>query len=776
MSDTTSAPVLAGLAAAVAQSAGLATKELFYHVAADKAAAAAVGGSAATLLALLNHALRCASPSAPSLASADDVADRFDGVVEGVDRLLEQADSWIDRVKASKKGKALPLAGAPATLSASTPTATTTTKQSTTSRPQLAFTDTIDNSNSGLFIPKLTEKHFASKPLDSNSKSHPYQFEIDSIVYPQHVWNLRPEIMYSSLEETPFTFVETEAAFLDLLSVLETVEEIAVDLEHHDYRSFQGFTCLIQISTRKQDYIIDALLLRSHLPLLNKVFANPNILKLFHGAESDIVWLQRDFGVYVVGMFDTYHASHVLELEAHGLAFLLKYYCGVDTNKKYQMADWRVRPIPKEMIKYARIDTHYLLYIYDRMRNEVLEKDLDSKQPLRVVLERSARTTLNLYQKEVYDAETGEGPNGWANHLRKINIPMTPIQLAVYKAIHAWRDHIARLEDESVRYVTPTNMLTNIAVELPSTLKALQGCCHPMMPNLMKVYAQDVLLLIEQTRLSESTSSTSQNSATTTTTTTPSAKPTRTSTKTALKSVTLDPPLLTSQKPTAVITFNPNKIKTNIIVSWKTTESLGSMLMPRGGAECTALAEAEAIRASLYLVPPSFAKKRSAEDDDGDGLEGMPKLKKPLFSTAAPAPKEKKVTMESVVPVGKAQVKAGVAPASVSEALKSSLLFDEAARREKAGLKKEGDGSTKTVIPALEGEAYVYPTVQEDVMSLGGDDGFRGKGKGGRGGKSGRGGAAAVFNPYGVVTQDVQNVGTAKGPKQSKGKSTTFRK
>lgn len=35
-------------------------------------------------------------------------------------------------------------------------------------------------------------------------------------------------------------------------------------------------------------------------------------VQVFHGAESDIVWLQQDFQVYVVNLFDTYHASKVL--------------------------------------------------------------------------------------------------------------------------------------------------------------------------------------------------------------------------------------------------------------------------------------------------------------------------------------------------------------------------------------------------------------------------------------------------------------------------------
>jgi exosome complex exonuclease RRP6 len=38
---------------------------------------------------------------------------------------------------------------------------------------------------------------------------------------------------------------------------------------------------------------------------LNSAFANPRILKVLHGADMDIVWLQRDFGIYVVNLFDT---------------------------------------------------------------------------------------------------------------------------------------------------------------------------------------------------------------------------------------------------------------------------------------------------------------------------------------------------------------------------------------------------------------------------------------------------------------------------------------
>lgn len=57
----------------------------------------------------------------------------------------------------------------------------------------------------------------------------------------------------------------------------------------------------------------------------------------------DIGWLQRDFGIYVVDMFDTGQAARVLNYGKYSLAFLLKKFCDVTANKQYQLADWRIR-------------------------------------------------------------------------------------------------------------------------------------------------------------------------------------------------------------------------------------------------------------------------------------------------------------------------------------------------------------------------------------------------------------------------------------------------
>ena len=178
----------------------------------------------------------------------------------------------------------------------------------------------------------------------------------------------------AKIEETPLLIVESESQFTQFLKEIASASEIAIDLEHHSYRTFQGFTCLMQVSTRSKDYIIDTLTLRGQMERLLPIFTNPDIMKVFHGADSDIAWLQRDFGLYVVNMFDSHKAAKALGFPKLSLSYLLDRYLQVDLDKRFQLADWRIRPLPEELINYARSDTHYLLHICDLLKSDLIEK------------------------------------------------------------------------------------------------------------------------------------------------------------------------------------------------------------------------------------------------------------------------------------------------------------------------------------------------------------------------------------------------------------------
>lgn len=153
---------------------------------------------------------------------------------------------------------------------------------------------------------------------------------------------------------------------------------------------------MLQISTDDDDYIIDVYPLWNEMQLLNEVFTCKSILKVFHGAEYDIIWLQRDLGLYVVNMFDTGIAARILTLPHYSLSYLVKYFCDFSMDKQYQLADWRMRPIPEEMLQYARYDTHFLLYIYRMLKQDLLAKSNESANLLRTVMNKSRDVCLNV--------------------------------------------------------------------------------------------------------------------------------------------------------------------------------------------------------------------------------------------------------------------------------------------------------------------------------------------------------------------------------------------
>lgn len=349
-------------------------------------------------------------------------------------------------------------------------------------RPQEEFNIFVNNSNQPFEHVWLQRSEDGLRSFHPLEKLSVLDF-VDKDI--RHIEPVKPP----SLESTSFNLVEEVKDLKKLAAKLRGVHEFAVDLEHNQYRSFQGLTCLIQISTRNEDFVIDALKLRIHIgPYLREVFKDPAKRKVMHGADRDIVWLQRDFGIYICNLFDTGQASRVLKLERNSLEYLLHHYCGITANKEYQNADWRLRPLPEEMLRYAREDTHYLLHIYDLMRIELFSMSKDSEcpnTPLLEVYQRSYDICMQLYEKELLTEDSylyiyglqGAGLNAQ--------------QLAIVAGLCEWRDVVARAEDESTGYILPNKTLLEIAKQMPTTtskLRRLVKSKHPYIEhNLVSV-------------------------------------------------------------------------------------------------------------------------------------------------------------------------------------------------------------------------------------------------------------------------------------------------
>ncbi|CAH8841773.1 unnamed protein product [Trichobilharzia szidati] len=365
-------------------------------------------------------------------------------------------------------------------------------------RPQALFSRPPDNSHLP-FRPLIKSKPNCIVSLSESLPEHieemeeyphPYQPELEAFSGCLSTWEamLSEDFPTKPLDES-YRFVNQLEALQETVNAISVCKYIAVDLEHHNFRSFLGITCLIQISTSDTDYVIDALALRDHLSILNEVFTDPKIVKVFHGSDSDLMWLQRDFGVYVVNLFDTGIASHLLQYCRFSLSYLLHRFVGVNPNKKYQLADWRMRPLPDELIEYARTDTHYLLHIASRMCQELHDRNL-----LSIAHERGRQLCLKCYTKPVFSRR------GYLELYRQAGgNSFSHRQLYALENLYALRDTIARREDESIHYVLPNHMLKVIAEELPRESSGIFACCNPI-PPLVRKYVHDLHKIILDAR------------------------------------------------------------------------------------------------------------------------------------------------------------------------------------------------------------------------------------------------------------------------------------
>jgi len=172
----------------------------------------------------------------------------------------------------------------------------------------------------------------------------------------------------------PPIWVNTKELLNRMVNDIASQSRVAVDTESNSLHAFREQVCLLQFSSNKTDYLVDPLALKD-LASLAPIFSNPNIEKVFHAAEYDLICLRRDFGFTFRNLFDTMQAARVLGYPAVGLDKLLGDKFGVKMDKRHQKANWAERPLTKDQIHYARLDTHYLFDLRDVLEQELREKE-----------------------------------------------------------------------------------------------------------------------------------------------------------------------------------------------------------------------------------------------------------------------------------------------------------------------------------------------------------------------------------------------------------------
>ena len=163
-------------------------------------------------------------------------------------------------------------------------------------------------------------------------------------------------------------YVADPAGLAALVDVLRSEPVIALDTESNSFHVYRERVCLLQLSTRSGDFVVDPLAV-SPAPL-EEVLCDGRETVL-HGADYDVRCLRREYGWRLPRLFDTMAAARRLGRAGLGLAALVEGQFGVRLSKTFQRADWGRRPLTGEELTYAALDTHYLLPLYDALTSEL---------------------------------------------------------------------------------------------------------------------------------------------------------------------------------------------------------------------------------------------------------------------------------------------------------------------------------------------------------------------------------------------------------------------
>lgn len=274
------------------------------------------------------------------------------------------------------------------------------------------------------------------------------------------------------------SWIRTPEELADLARSFDGCRTIALDTESDSLYHHREKVCLVQIATDRGDAVlVDSLAVRDLSPL-GPALADPDIVKVLHGADYDVTTLKRDFGFSFAGIFDTMIAARFLGYPGIGLAAVAEAELGVRLSKTNQKDDWSRRPLTPQQEAYALADVEHLGGIRERLLAKLEEKG--RTEWVREECDAVAALEPQLRRK---NPDAYLGVKG-ARRLR-------PRQLAALREVYAWREGRAEETDRPAFKILGNEILRKMAEQLPKTMGDLRHV-GGVLPRL-RPHAQELL-------------------------------------------------------------------------------------------------------------------------------------------------------------------------------------------------------------------------------------------------------------------------------------------
>lgn len=255
-------------------------------------------------------------------------------------------------------------------------------------------------------------------------------------------------------------FIDQQDAMLSFLEKIEAAPYVTLDTEFLRDRTYYPVLCLVQISDPDgHAAAIDPMADGIDLAPLLAFLTDPKRLKVIHAGRQDLEIFFTLTDQVLTPVFDTQIGAAILGLgESIAYKSLVSKYCQVELSKAHQFTDWSRRPLNKAQLSYAISDVTYLVKIYEGMMDDLRRMGRDGW----VEDEHQVLTDPDIYR---INPDTA-----W----ERVKIRSKKGRdLAVLKALAAWRERNAQTQNVPRNRILKDEALVEIAMTHPKDAKAL---------------------------------------------------------------------------------------------------------------------------------------------------------------------------------------------------------------------------------------------------------------------------------------------------------------
>jgi ribonuclease D len=282
-----------------------------------------------------------------------------------------------------------------------------------------------------------------------------------------------------------FTYVTSQEALLELCQRMVSIPWVALDTEFMREKTYYPQLCLLQLATPDWAACVDPQCGLDLAPLYEQLY-RPDLLKVLHAASQDLEIFYHLHGRLPAPLFDTQMAAPVLGYaDQIGYGNLVAEVLGERLEKAHSRADWSLRPLSEEQLRYAADDAIYLASLYP-----VLRERLEQQGRLAWL----AEDFVGLAQASRYAS-----PPELAWQRVKGAERYKGAQLSVLQALAAWRETTAQARNLPRGWLLKDDALLDIARHQPRDLEALARI-RGLQERFVKSHGSALLELIEAAR------------------------------------------------------------------------------------------------------------------------------------------------------------------------------------------------------------------------------------------------------------------------------------